>query len=209
MELRTRYIHLSDYPYTSTRALAETLAKRWLQKEGFLVWRGSFLDVWGQGQDVSFFEFPAQARHYTDLVRRLTIGVAAHQLHDLRRQCSSRHGTPDWLAFDPASASFQFFEVKFGSEPLRPNQVETIRFIQDVVGIPVTVLRFCPRTDRRRVSSIDLGAMDDDLRDIGRKKRSVYERLVSYDLPLRKALRVYRKLHPLRVRKVKRTGHLR
>jgi hypothetical protein len=129
------------------RGLSEERAKKKLEKEGWLVWRGELIGILRRGSDI----YPNVLRKY-QLFESLMEKHHPQLLEELQYLSAVHHGMPDYVAF--REGQFKFVECKIGYEALRPGQKKTIARLINW-GFTVEIHRLAEPQQKTRIAEID------------------------------------------------------
>ncbi|MDD9954176.1 MAG: VRR-NUC domain-containing protein [Candidatus Woesearchaeota archaeon] len=129
------------------RGLSERMIKKRLERDGWLVWRGSLV---GAHKDES--RYPNVRRKYA-ILHELLEQHHPDKISTLEYMCYVHHGIPDLLCF--RKSLFKFVECKLGHEQLSQRQKTCIRKLQEL-GFPVEVHKLVDDCTKTRRATIDL-----------------------------------------------------
>ena len=162
MGIEVHYIHKRDYNYKTNKGLSEKLARNYFKKQGFEVWRGSFLHFIDNNEYFSYHR-----DKYDALVQEIRQRIGQKKFLQLYLFLRANAGIPDFVM--RKNAEFFFAEIKLNNESIKKNQIRTISFLNDL-GLKTIIVR---ASDNKRIFKKEL-----DL-ETGRSK------LVSYIPKLR------------------------
>ena len=150
--LVVNFINVKQVPFNSS-GFSEKIVKRVYEKQGYKVYRGSFLNVVNQEDKGIFDSYSNVGYKYGKLIQNLSKKLGKERFDELVQYCEVNAGTPDYFI---SGKDYFFVECKLGNESIKLNQYENINFIMKEIGIPVKILRVCDKRNRRVEEVIDV-----------------------------------------------------
>ncbi|MEM3154738.1 MAG: VRR-NUC domain-containing protein [Candidatus Woesearchaeota archaeon] len=145
----TEYIPMRKYPYKTRHGLAELQLRKRLEKQGWQVWRGGFVNA------IAADAYPAVKRKYAQLSELILELYGERALDFLCYLCAVQHGMPDLVCYHPQKKEFKFVECKFGHEQLSSRQIMTIKHLIDA-GFVVEVHKLVDDATKTRKAEVNL-----------------------------------------------------
>ncbi len=127
-------LKLRNYPYKTRRGLAEKIAKRYFEKQGYEVFRGMMI----LGREYSMNYGYENVRKKYERLERILYKELRLKLLLIRGMLKEKKGIPDFFLYK--RNRMLFVEVKLEHEALRNNQIECIKILEDF-GLKVMLLR--------------------------------------------------------------------
>jgi len=136
-------VQLRDYPYKSKRGLAERLARRYFEKNGYEVFRGYAIKKKSENYDKYLNVKKKQDRLETILIKKLGL-----QFYILKQEL--RTGIPDFFLYRKQDNDCFFAEIKMEHEQLKSHQLRCISLLESF-GFKVVVLRIKSKIYRAEI----------------------------------------------------------
>jgi len=144
--VRHRYIYIRKMPQDK-RGFSEKVVRRRLEKAGWVVWRGGFLDA--TRHDELYPNVESKYRLLDELLDKHAPGMR----EKLQYMCRVHHGMPDLFAF--RNGMFRFVECKLVYEQLSQMQKACIRELQRM-GFTVEVHKVVDHRTKAREAEVDV-----------------------------------------------------
>ncbi len=122
---------------------AESRIAKELHDEGYSYWQANRCHLFLKHNR------GGKSKAQTDIVERLLEAEGHPNLREFRRRLSFKPRDVDLVGHHPRHG-WRFCEVKWKEEPLRPGQLETLAFLQNLLGAAVEVARVVPERHQRQ-----------------------------------------------------------
>jgi len=147
--IKQQYVPITK-KYSSKKGLSEKLLRRRLESNGWLVWRGSLLNILHR-DDL----YPNVRKKYT-LLNNLLQKHHAKTIDYLKYLCF-QHGMPDFICY--RNNHFKFVECKLGHEQLSIKQKKCIMKLLEL-GYDIEVHKFVFNCTKLRIAYVDIFNQD-------------------------------------------------
>jgi len=127
-------VQLRNYAYKSRKGLAERQIQKYLERQGYEVFRGTM--ILGQSHSYYYYRYSNVKQKYDRLEILL---ISRCDLNQLRKSIAWK-GIPDFFAHRKTDNKTMFVEVKLEHEQLSKAQFEQIRILESF-GFNVVVIR--------------------------------------------------------------------
>jgi len=144
--VRHKYIYVRKMP-ENKRGYSEKVVRRRLEKEGWTVWRGGFLNA------TRFDELYSNVEKKYELFESLIEKHYPGMKDQLQYMCSVHHGMPDFFCY--RKGEFRFVEAKLCHEQLLPMQKTCIGELQKM-GFTVEVHKVVDHRTKLRTAEVDI-----------------------------------------------------
>lgn len=133
-----KQLQLRKFTYKSHRGLAEKLARCYLEKKGFKVFRG--VRVLGKEWSINYYLYENVKKAY-DQVDRLLVKKLGLKLYELRDSLSWK-GIPDFFLYRKEGNRVElcFAEVKLNNEQIKEHQFACMHLLEQY-DFPILIIR--------------------------------------------------------------------
>ena len=136
-------VQLRDYPYKSKRGLAERLAKRYFEKNGYELFRGYAI----LRNSTNYYLYENVKKKYNRL-ENILLGKIGLNLYLLREQLHK--GIPDFFLYRKQDNDCFFAEIKLEHEQIKSHQLNCMELLESF-GFKVIVLRIKSKIYRAEI----------------------------------------------------------
>jgi len=136
-------VQLRDYPYLSRKGLAERLARRYFERNGYDVFRGYAI----LRNSINYHKYENVRKKY-DRLERILLKRLGLCLYLLREELG--RGIPDFFLYRKDDNNCLFAEVKLEHEQIKPHQFACMKVLEEY-GFKVIVLRMKSKIYRAEI----------------------------------------------------------